>query len=71
LQAISKRFTEKQLIVGALWLEAIMKRYNAGTTPKRFVFIRNADISWVTGKFLETINNEYESTIAKGALYTR
>lgn len=71
IDQIQGRLSEKQLIVGALWLEAIMKAYNAGSTPKRFVFIRNADISWVTGKFLETINHEYESTIAKGAMYTR
>ena len=71
LNTIQRRVNEKQLIAGALWLEAIYKAYNAGTTPKRFVFIRKADIGWVTGKFLETINYEYESTIAKGAMYTR
>lgn len=63
--------TEKQLIAGALWLDSIMKAYSPASSPKRFVFVRNADIGWVTGKFLETINYEYESTIAKGALYTR
>lgn len=68
---VQSQFTEKQLIAGALWLEAIMKAYTDGSGPKRFVFIRNANIGWVTGKFLETINNEYESTIAKGAMYTR
>ncbi|MBC3787702.1 tetratricopeptide repeat protein [Spirosoma utsteinense] len=68
---VGKQLTEKQLIAGALWLESIMKTYNSAVTPKRFVFIRNADIGWITGKFLETINYEYESTIAKGALYTR
>ncbi|MBD2752277.1 tetratricopeptide repeat protein [Spirosoma validum] len=71
IDQVQSRLSEKQLIVGALWLEAIMKAYNAGSNPKRFVFIRNADLGWVTGKFLETINNEYESTIAKGAMYTR
>jgi tetratricopeptide (TPR) repeat protein len=70
LSIVQNQLNEKQLIAGALWLESIMKAYTA-TSPKRFVFIRNADISWVTGKFLETINYEYESTIAKGALYTR
>ncbi len=65
------RVNEKELIAGVLWLESIMRAYSEGTAPKRFVFIRDADISWVTGKFLETINYEYESTIAKGALYTR
>lgn len=65
------RVNEKQLIAGVLWLESIMRAYGDGASPKRFVFVRDADISWVTGKFLETINYEYESTIAKGALYTR
>ncbi len=71
LDAIQGRLSEKQLIAGALWLEALIKAYASGAAPKRFVFIRNADVGWVTGKFLETINHEYESTIAKGALYTR
>ncbi|UHG93534.1 tetratricopeptide repeat protein [Spirosoma oryzicola] len=69
--ALQSQFNEKQLIAGALWLEAIMKAYNTGSEPKRFVFVRNSDIGWVTGKFLETISGEYESTIAKGNLYTR
>ncbi|MFD2569145.1 tetratricopeptide repeat protein [Spirosoma soli] len=71
LNVVQQALNEKQLIAGALWLESIMKSYSADSVPKRFVFIRNADIGWVTGKFLETINYEYESTIAKGALYTR
>lgn len=71
LGAVGGRLTEKQLVVGALWLEALTRAYPAGAAPKRFVFVRNADVGWVTGKFLETINYEYESTIAKGALYTR
>lgn len=71
LGTVSSRLNEKQLLVGALWLEALMKQFPAGPTPKRFVFIRDADVGWVTGKFLETINYEYESTIARGALYTR
>lgn len=69
--AAQSRLTEKQLIAGALWLEALMKAYTVGSSPKRFVFVRNAEVGWITGKFLETINNEYESTIAKGSLYTR
>ncbi|CAN5550194.1 hypothetical protein BH09BAC4_BH09BAC4_19970 [soil metagenome] len=71
IATIQAQLNEKQLIAGALWLEAIMKAYSTAAGPKRFVFVRNADIGWVTGKFLETINYEYESTIAKGALYTR
>ena len=71
ISTVQSQLSEKQLIVGALWLEAVVKAYNAGASPKRFVFIRNANLGWVTGKFLETINNEYESTIAKGAMYTR
>ncbi|WP_461132024.1 tetratricopeptide repeat protein [Spirosoma lituiforme] len=72
IATIQNELNEKQIIAGALWLDAIMKTYSAMTgEPKRFVFVRNADVGWVTGKFLETINFEYESTIAKGALYTR
>lgn len=71
VSAVQSQLNEKQLIAGALWLDAVMKQYNAIASPMRFVFVRNADIGWVTGKFLETINHEYESTIAKGALYTR
>ncbi|MFD1142875.1 tetratricopeptide repeat protein [Larkinella insperata] len=71
IRTVRDQVSEKQLIAGALWLEAIMKTYSTPTAPKRFVFIRNSDIGWVTGKFLETISGEYESTIAKGALYTR
>lgn len=68
---IQNQVNQKQLIAGIGLLELLVDTYNAGGAPKRFVFIRNADIGWVTGKFLETINYEYESTIAKGALYTR
>ncbi|MBD2755472.1 tetratricopeptide repeat protein [Spirosoma validum] len=71
VSTVQSQLSEKQLIAGALWLDAVMSAYNAGSSPKRFVFIRNANIGWVTGKFLETINYEYESTIAKGAMYTR
>ena len=72
-RATQNQLTQKQLIAGALLLEATVKAYNnqSPSLPKRFVFIRDSDIGWVTGKFLETINYEYESTIAKGALYTR
>ncbi|ARK09571.1 tetratricopeptide repeat protein [Fibrella sp. ES10-3-2-2] len=68
---IQNQLTQKQLIAGILLLEATVNGYNSKGGPKRFVFVRDADIGWVTGKFLETINYEYESTIAKGALYTR
>ena len=71
VRTLQSQLTEKQLIAGALWLDSVMKAYSTASSPKRFVFVRNADIGWVTGKFLETINYEYESTIAKGALYTR
>jgi hypothetical protein len=71
IRNVQNNLTQKQLIAGALLLEATFKAYSAQSVPKRFVFVRNADIGWVTGKFLETINFEYESTIAKGALYTR
>ncbi|MBO0948241.1 tetratricopeptide repeat protein [Fibrella forsythiae] len=68
---IQNQLNQKQLIAGILLLEATMNGYNSKGGQKRFVFIRDADIGWVTGKFLETINYEYESTIAKGSLYTR
>ncbi|MBC8155396.1 MAG: tetratricopeptide repeat protein [Bacteroidetes bacterium] len=71
VRSVQNQLTQKQLIAGALLLEATAKAYVSKSTPKRFVFIRDADIGWITGKFLETINYEYESTIAKGALYTR
>lgn len=71
IATVQSQLTEKQLIAGTLWLDAVMNQYNTAASPKRFVFVRSADISWVTGKFLETINYEYESTIAKGAMYTR
>ncbi len=71
INTIQNQLNEKQVIAGALWLESIMKAYSTSASPKRFVFVRNADVGWVTGKFLETINYEYESTIAKGSLYTR
>ncbi len=71
IAAVRNGLTEKQLIAGTLWLDAVMNAYNTTSNPKRFVFVRDADIGWVTGKFLDTISNEYESTIAKGALYTR
>ncbi|GAB3902726.1 hypothetical protein GCM10028803_29900 [Larkinella knui] len=71
ISTVRDQVSEKQLVAGALWLESIMKTYSTPSAPKRFVFIRNSDIGWVTGKFLETISGEYESTIAKGALYTR
>ena len=71
INTVRNQLTEKQLIAGALWLDAVMQTYNSSLGQKRFVFIRNSDLGWVTGKFLETINNEYESTIAKGEFYTR
>lgn len=71
VQTIQGKLNEKQLIAAALWLDAVVKAYTVSYGVRRFVFIRNADIGWVTGKFLETINYEYESTIAKGAFYTR
>ncbi|OIN57522.1 tetratricopeptide repeat protein [Arsenicibacter rosenii] len=70
IRLMQNRLTRKQLIAGATLLEATFRACNK-TGNKRFVFIRDADIGWVTGKFLETINFEYESTIAKGSLYTR
>lgn len=71
IRTMQNQVTQKQLIAGALLLEATANAYARQGSPKRMVFIRDSDIGWVTGKFLETINFEYESTIAKGSLYTR
>ena len=46
-------------------MEAIAKAYVNSNSNKRFVFIRDSDIGWVTGKFLEMANREYDKTIAK------
>jgi hypothetical protein len=69
MQTARNQFTQKQLIAGALLLEATLRAY-ADASSRGFVYTRDSDISRVTGKFLETINYEYTSTIAKGALYT-
>ena len=61
------QFNEKQIIAGALLLESVFRAYSNTSIPKRFVFIRDSDISWVTGKFLEILNQNYEKAIAKGA----
>ena len=61
------QFNEKQLIAGTLLLEAVLKAYSNSDVPKRFVFIRDSDIGWVTGKFLESINRDYESKLATDA----
>ena len=58
---------EKQISAGALWLDTILRIYSTQPVPKRVVFIRNSDIGWVTGKFLETINQESTQTIARQA----
>lgn len=71
LMIMREKLDEKQLIVSALWLDAVVRAYTVNYGVRQFVFIRNADIGWVTGKFLETINYEYESTIARGEFYTR
>ncbi len=64
---VQNQFNEKQIIAGALLLEAVIRAYVNTSIPKRFVFIRDSDISWVTGKFLETLNQNYEQALAKGA----
>lgn len=71
LRAVRETLNERQTVAAALWLDAVVKAYTINYGVRQFVFIRNADIGWVTGKFLETINFEYESTIAKGEFYTR
>lgn len=71
VQAVRETLNERQTVVAALWLDAVVKAYMVNYGVRQLVFIRNADIGWVTGKFLETINFEYESTIAKGEFYTR
>lgn len=64
---VQSQFNEKQIIAGALLLEAIFRGYNGINQAKRFVFIRDSDISWVTAKFLEKLNQDYERAIAKSA----
>jgi tetratricopeptide (TPR) repeat protein len=61
------QFNEKQVIAGALLLDAIFRAYSNTSVPKRFVFIRDSDIGWVTGKFMEQLNQNYERAVAKGA----
>ncbi|MBO0936623.1 tetratricopeptide repeat protein [Fibrella sp. HMF5335] len=64
---VQAQFNEKQVIAGALWLDAVVRAYDNTTVPKRFVFIRDSDIGWVTGKFLEDLNRAYERTLATEA----
>lgn len=64
---VRAQFNEKQIIAGALLMEAIFRAYTNTSVPKRFVFIRDSDIGWVTGKFLENLNRNYERAIARGA----
>lgn len=61
------QFNEKQLIAGALLLDAVVRAYSNTSVSKRFVFIRDSDIGWVTGKFMEQLNRSYERAVAKGA----
>ena len=62
---VQNQFNEKQIIAGALLLNAVFRAYANTSIEKRFVFIRDSDISWVTGKFLEMLNKSYERAIAK------
>ncbi|ARK09989.1 tetratricopeptide repeat protein [Fibrella sp. ES10-3-2-2] len=67
LANVQNQFNEKQLIAGALWLEAITRAYDNKTIPKRLVFIRDSDIGWVTGKFVEDVNRNYQRTLTSQA----
>lgn len=71
LRTIRETMNERQMVAASLWLDAVVKAYTVEYGVRQFVFIRDANIGWVTGKFLEAINHEYESTIAKGEFYTR
>lgn len=64
---VQAQFNEKQIIAGALLMDAIFRAYANTSVPKRFVFIRDSDIGWVTGKFLESLNRNYERAMASGA----
>ncbi len=64
---VQAQFNEKQIIAGALLMDAIFRAYANTSVSKRFVFIRDSDISWVTAKFLENLNQNYEKAIAGGA----
>ncbi|MCK8494398.1 tetratricopeptide repeat protein [Spirosoma sp. RP8] len=61
------QFNEKQIIAGALLLETVFRAYANTSITKRFVFIRDSDISWVTGKFVEMLNQNYERAVASEA----
>lgn len=61
------QFNEKQIIAGVLLIEAIFRAYANTSVSKRLVFIRDSDIGWVTGKFLENMNRNYERATAGGA----
>ena len=63
---VQSQFDEKQIIAGALLLESIMKAYANTPITKRFVFIRDSDIGWVTGRFLESINRDYAQKLTAG-----
>lgn len=71
LNTVQGRLNEKQLVAGALLLDTLSRTYSSKLGAKRFVFVRDSEVGWVTGKFLETISGEYEAAIAQGALYTR
>lgn len=64
---VQTQFNEKQIIAGALLIETIFRANANVSLPKRFVFIRDSDIGWVTGKFLENLNRNYEQAVADGA----
>ena len=64
---VQTQFNEKQIIAGALLIETIFRAHANTSVPKRFVFIRDSDIGWVTGKFLENLNRNYEQAVADGA----
>lgn len=64
---VQAQFNEKQIVAGALLIETIFRAHANTSVPKRFVFIRDSDIGWVTGKFLESLNRNYERAVADGA----
>lgn len=67
IRNVQAQFNEKQLIAGALLMEIIFRAYTSTAVAKQFVFIRDSDIGWVTGKFLESLNRNYERAVADGA----
>lgn len=65
-QVLNDIFNEKQIIAGSLLLETYLKAFSSTSTEKQFTFIRDSDISWISGKFVEAVNKDFERKISAG-----